>query len=904
MKRICLIIILFAIVCGNLNAQMAISVWSDDFADSFEGGDGAKDSPYIISTPEQLARLAVMVRDEYAEYADKHYRLSADIDLVGYAGQGGGAGSYYYWDLPVGSSQTLPFKGTFDGDNFSIISILTVSGWYSNGLFSYTNNAVIKNVKIENVSISNVDIAGSLVGCADNTKIENCSVLNFSITNINKYAGGLVGEARNSTIEKSSSSGKISCTLVGANNYTGGFAGYCNNVEFIDCFSEGELVGASAVGGFAGRIDGDLYCDVRNCYSTCKTFGTSNCIGGFIGIMNASWTKIVECRASGAVVGLSRFVGGFIGSIENTTNLMITDCISEGPVTGVDLFVGGFIGANYGKITVSGCRATGATEGLSDCVGGFVGYSQGGDDVVFSGCCAWGTVNGKNMVGGFVGQSYSDFTDCYAVGAVEGNSIVGGFAGTIDKTSNCYAVGTVWGNDIVGGFGGVMPVLRVGALEYMPPFDVIGCFAAGTVLCENVCGAFVGKTGSSQIGANYINCYFDKQTTGLVSASGDNAWSATDIRALTTSEFTNHSVSSFQPTKWILDKGYYPQLRLHAESADETTKRRSALSVIPLMLANDSEFIGDVQTFFRLADVTPAGNALIWTTNPIDRLIVVNNVLYGEASDEWRTLTLYAGDAARTVQFRSTKTLITADILNVKINNQTFDNIPAQYTYPIECESTDESVFVEIILGGYAVCTPGSPVTLFANQPQEITVTTEDNQTKIYTFVAEKRLHPDIFVQRWDDILAVNNNFTTNGGYNFTAYEWYKNGVKMSSTKGYIQEPGGLSKTAEYTVALTTQQGNKLNTCPAVIYNVKKKAAVYPNPVQRGQTVRVENEIGTGEKIFNATVIQFFDATGNIVAKQILQNPIDEIIAPDAAGTYILQITENDESQTFKIVVE
>ena len=83
------IIFMTVVFCCNLNAQVGFSGWSEQFADSFESGDGAKDSPYIICTPEQLARLAVMVRNEHAKYADKHYRLSADIDLIGYVGPGG-----------------------------------------------------------------------------------------------------------------------------------------------------------------------------------------------------------------------------------------------------------------------------------------------------------------------------------------------------------------------------------------------------------------------------------------------------------------------------------------------------------------------------------------------------------------------------------------------------------------------------------------------------------------------------------------------------------------------------------------------------------------------------------------------------------------------------------------------
>ena len=162
-----------------------------------------------------------------------------------------------------------------------------------------------------------------------------------------------------------------------------------------------------------------------------------------------------------------------------------------------------------------------------------------------------------------------------------------------------------------------------------------------------------------------------------------------------------------------------------------------------------------------------------------------------------------------------------------------------------------------------------------------------------------KKLPENFFVQRWEDILAVNNNYATNGGYVFTDYEWYKDGVKLPDTKGYIHEPGGLSPTAKYTAVLTTNRGYQITTCPAVISNTLTKLAVYPTLVQRGQTVHVDTGI-TSEK----AVIQLFGASGNFIATQTLHDPVAEIAMPDTPGVYILQITVNGEVQTHKIVVE
>ena len=147
---------------------------------------------------------------------------------------------------------------------------------------------------------------------------------------------------------------------------------------------------------------------------------------------------------------------------------------------------------------------------------------------------------------------------------------------------------------------------------------------------------------------------------------------------------------------------------------------------------------------------------------------------------------------------------------------------------------------------------------------------------------------------------AINNNFATNGGYIFSDYQWYRGDKEITEArgKGYIQEPGGLKKNVAYTATLTYGDGKTIGTCPAVIANVQTKAAVYPNPVMRGQSVRIiAGE--TGE-----AVMRLFGTAGNIIAVQNLSAPVAELAMPDTPGTYVLQITVNGNVETFKIVVE
>lgn len=76
-------------------------------------------------------------------WSDSYY-LTADIDLSDYAGD--------LKQAPIGSSQTAAFKGSFDGNGFTV-SGLDFSAYTARtariGLFGAANGAMIKNLTVE-----------------------------------------------------------------------------------------------------------------------------------------------------------------------------------------------------------------------------------------------------------------------------------------------------------------------------------------------------------------------------------------------------------------------------------------------------------------------------------------------------------------------------------------------------------------------------------------------------------------------------------------------------------------------------------------------------------------------------------------------------------------------------------
>lgn len=87
--------------------------------------------------------------------------------------------------------------------------------------------------------------------------------------------------------------------------------------ELHYCYSLGQVLGGSWVGGLVGKSSNDAW--IANCYSRCSVSGNGR-IGGFIG---GSYTdQIMNSFSAGIVIGYSA-IGGFIGE---KTSGVIENC--------------------------------------------------------------------------------------------------------------------------------------------------------------------------------------------------------------------------------------------------------------------------------------------------------------------------------------------------------------------------------------------------------------------------------------------------------------------------------------------------------------------------------------------------------------------------------------------------
>jgi uncharacterized repeat protein (TIGR02543 family) len=331
------------------------------FAQSFEGGDGTSGAPWQIATAAQLDDLHNYTGDLHT---DKHFILTANIDLSSYLAPGGAG--YDKWGAngwqPIGEWGNF-FTGNFDGDGYAIIGLMINITTNNAGFFGNTGETSI----IKNIYLIEVDIAGGnstgMIAAYNQGTIENVHV--SGTLGGNQDVGGLTG-VNTGTIINCSSEGSVTATY----QNSGGLIG--NNVSATVSNSHSNVIveGQHSPGGLIGY---NWNSDVENCYATGDVSGDGY-MGGLVGIFNGG--TITNSAAFGNLTGTGSYLGGLIG---NHINGSATNNYAHGnSATATDLsgqMVGGLIG--YNEATASLSYAIGsATAGASK--GGVIGVNSSG----------------------------------------------------------------------------------------------------------------------------------------------------------------------------------------------------------------------------------------------------------------------------------------------------------------------------------------------------------------------------------------------------------------------------------------------------------------------------------------------------------------------------------------------
>lgn len=248
-------------------------------------GNGEVDSPYIITTAEELKWF----RDEVnrgrnnicAKIADNVEVI--DMSTVCHAADKSQNLEEVSWE-PIGNT-TNRYMGTFNGNNKTITNLYINANQEYSGLFGYTFISTIKNL----------------------------TFVNANVTNTNSFTGILVGYGYGGTYQNIMTS--TSCEVNGGDG-TGGIAGKLAGNAY-NCVNYATVQGKEQVGGLFSSYDSST--SITACANYGKVTASSQWVGGLVGYFGSG--TIQDCANYGDVKGTERVAGmaGYVyeGKIQN-----------------------------------------------------------------------------------------------------------------------------------------------------------------------------------------------------------------------------------------------------------------------------------------------------------------------------------------------------------------------------------------------------------------------------------------------------------------------------------------------------------------------------------------------------------------------------------------------------------
>lgn len=147
-------------------------------------GDGSVSNPFVITTCVDLQNIK--------DNLSGNYILGNDVECYFVTRSGGALWNYGAGFTPIGAEAT-PFRGSFNGKNFSINGVFISNGALGNfGVFGYIKNASIKNTAFTNLMFLGGGPVGGVAGISNASTISDVYVTG-QLRGSN-YLGGIVGE--------------------------------------------------------------------------------------------------------------------------------------------------------------------------------------------------------------------------------------------------------------------------------------------------------------------------------------------------------------------------------------------------------------------------------------------------------------------------------------------------------------------------------------------------------------------------------------------------------------------------------------------------------------------------------------------------------------------------------------
>ena len=298
----------------------------------FSGGSGTETDPYQIATPTDL--------DNVRSYYTSHFVQTADIDL-----DVAPYNLYLGWN-PISFEQTTPFRGTFDGNGYTIYHLfINHPGLSRAGLFGYVSGANLQNIVLEDVDITCNSTSGALLGVCSHTDVTDCFA-SGEITGNGQDIGGMFGSVKLS----SNISHCVTDMAVSGGQYSSGLVAWVEHQCAIsDCGALGTVNGLDRCGGLVGDL---IFSTLSRSYAICGITGEA-------------------------------FIGGLVGTCQKSSS--ITDCFSRCQIRASDS-AGGISGSTFQACSISNCYSASSFSNGNNS-GGITGGATSSPIVA----CYWNT---------------------------------------------------------------------------------------------------------------------------------------------------------------------------------------------------------------------------------------------------------------------------------------------------------------------------------------------------------------------------------------------------------------------------------------------------------------------------------------------------------------------------------
>ena len=442
-----------------------------DKSNEFSDGDGSETNPYLITTTEQLEKLAKYVNEGHTIYNNKHYKLDNDIDISDFLGYDGptiadaggnqnecdnGSG-HYVFTMNANDNYSIDERGKWaivtspapngviildDSDPFTQVSVpVGVMVELSWTISSENCDPSTDTVVLTAYEIPDITLEDSYTVClGQNLTVQAVTMGGLPPYIYFWYGTTIIGTPDGNQFHVDTTLPQNGQVRVQASDDHGCYSapknalvkvqecdksGISNNIEIISNNNPIET------------IESEQY-EVFQNQNTIQIPTINN-------DKNPNQVQKGKCRGWIPIGTSSQpFKGVFDGDGHIISGLYILNSGFEN----AGLF--GYVDGG----TIKNLAVEDIEIKAKNSVGGIVGHLFNSS---LSNCYSTGKITGNNRVGGLVGwHNYSNISNCYTECNVTGNEMVGSIAGWLDFSTltSCYCTGEISGSRYVGGISG------------------------------------------------------------------------------------------------------------------------------------------------------------------------------------------------------------------------------------------------------------------------------------------------------------------------------------------------------------------------------------------------------------------------------------------------------------------